>query len=587
MPRRLSSEKKTELAFFIPLFFLCLFLSYQINFYVRNYKYEIENDKAGYYVYLPATFIYGWDINKFPAGIMDKTHSFVLDKKTNKIIDKYTCGVAILWAPFFLITHFIAVQRNLQPDGFSDFYQHMTVLPEVFYLILALLFLRRFLRFYVSRLYSYLAIIFLVAGTNLYFFSIDDGLMSHLSSFFLFSIYLYLLKKFLISEKKSYRLFCLISLVIAMVILVRPTNIIILAWILFLDVGSLKDIQSRLRLFINLKYILTFAIITFIVFLPQLIYWRYLSGHFVYYSYKGESFSNWKDPQLIPFWFSPLNGLFIYSPLALIFVIGITRMIRKKIPNGIFIGLFFLLVSYVYSSWYTWFFGGSFGCRPFIEYYSLMSLPFALLIQSVPSWKNLFLRSLLALSVALFTYYSLMLTYNYWWNSSSTWAWDQFLKDLDKRKVLYDERRSFKYVNDFENPGTWTDYYGTRKSVHSPTLAGFCTNYIHYSAQFSQGISSILKKPLEKVDVSIWINPQDTINTGALVIFSINEWNGKSLYNGSIKVDDFVKKPNQWAKVQGTFYIPEWVSQDQKLSLFLWNKQGKNLFLDDVVYNFQ
>jgi len=165
----------SDLVFFIPLFAICLYLSYDINFLNRiGGLPEISSDKAQYYVYLPATFIYGWDIHKFPAGIEKKCEGFHLDYKRNKLEDKMTCGVAMLWAPFFLVTHFIAVHWNLQPDGFSDFYERMTVIPGVFYLVLGLFFLRKFLGNYVTRKISYITVLLIFAGTNLYYYGIDD-----------------------------------------------------------------------------------------------------------------------------------------------------------------------------------------------------------------------------------------------------------------------------------------------------------------------------------------------------------------------------------------------------------------------------
>ncbi len=70
------------------------------------------------------------------------------------------------------------------------------IFPAVVYLILGLFFLKRFLDHYFRGWIPYLAVILVFAGTNLYFFSIDEGLMSHVYSFFLFSLFLFLVKKY-------------------------------------------------------------------------------------------------------------------------------------------------------------------------------------------------------------------------------------------------------------------------------------------------------------------------------------------------------------------------------------------------------
>ena len=42
---------------------------------------------------------------------------------------------------------------------------------------------------------------------------------------------------------------------------------------------------------------------------------------------------------------------------------------------------------YVVFSWWTWWYGGSFGSRPMIDYYGLMAFPMAALIQKLAETK--------------------------------------------------------------------------------------------------------------------------------------------------------------------------------------------------------
>ena len=241
-------RKRFDRIFFISLFVLGLFLAY--NFNVKNGKIPFPGvfyvDKAAYYVYLPFTFIYGFDVRKFPENIDTKTFGFWLDRQHNKLVGKTTCGIAILWSPFFLLTHAIATVFHLQPDGFSDFYAKMTVLPAVFYLVLGLFFLKKFLEKYQDRVIAYFTIILIFLGTNLYYYSIKDGLMSHDTLFCLVAMLLFFLKKFLDNDKKPFRLFIAICVVVSFIVLIRPTGIVVLLFLLFLDVRSLKEAANRL-----------------------------------------------------------------------------------------------------------------------------------------------------------------------------------------------------------------------------------------------------------------------------------------------------------------------------------------------------
>ncbi|MGA2822562.1 MAG: hypothetical protein ABSE72_03455 [Bacteroidales bacterium] len=587
--RNLVSKGKVDWIIFIPLFFLCLYLAYDINFSHRqNHQPEIYSDKADYYVYLPATFIYGWDIHKFPAGIEKKCMAFHLDYENNKLADKTTCGIAILWTPFFLITHFIAVHWNLQPDGFSDFYQKMTILPGVFYLLLGLFFLMKFLRNYFSRGVSYITVFLIFAGTNLYYFGIDDGLMSHVNSFFLFALFLFFLKKFLNQEKKSFALFIGICFVLSLAILIRPTNILLFTWMIFLDITSLKALWKRILLFLKPAYIITFIITVSLVFLPQFIYWKYLTGHFLYYSYPGEGFLNWKNPLMIAVWFSPLNGFFLYTPLALLFIAGIIIMIMKKIPNGIFIGLFFLLITYIFASWHIWYFGGSFGYRPFVEYYSLLALPFGYFLASLKAMKNLYIRSLLILFIIISGYYNLRLTYHQKWNPYSTWAWDDYFIYLDEAGICHYNPDSYTYKQDFENFGGVAQLSPQRECVHSPGIAGYINEDILTNGPFLRRLDGMLHAPVKRVKASLWVNPGKKIRTKALFVCKIQDWQQKIFYYKEIKLDDFIKKPNTWTKVTAIFTIPEWIDQSNNICFYVWNKSRTSMtYIDDIKLRFE
>jgi len=583
------NKRYRDLIIFGSLFILSLFLSYDIKFPQGKIRRagEITGDMADYYVYLPATFIYHWDISKIPDSVEQRCHAFTLNRKTGKLIDKTTCGVAILWAPFFLAAHWIALTWNLQSDGFSDLYQHMTVFPAVFYLVLGLFFLKKFLDHYFRRWIPYLTVLLVFAGTNLYFYAMDEGLMSHVNSFFLFSTFLYLLKRFLDSEKKPFYLFVLMTFVVSLAVLIRPTNILLILWMALLDVKTLKEAGNRILFFLRPKYIIGFLIIGFLVFLPQFFYWRYLTGHFVYYSYPGETFSNWSNPRMISFWFAPLNGLFIYSPLAIFFIVGIILMIVKKIPNGIFTGIIFLLVSYIFSSWYIWFFGGSCGCRPFVEYFSLMALPFGYFLNSISKLKNLFIRSVVVFMIFFMTYYNLKMDYKYNWNTSSTWSWEDYYRHMDQAFFSFFENRSYTYIDDFENARLGEDYFPEISRVHSPTVANYMDEGIEYSRKYVAVLNGVLSKPLEKIEASIWVNPGTNLKTGAVLMCSVQDWHKQYAYFGTIKFDTFTVRPDKWVECKGTFSIPPWTDPTNILTICVWNIKRSKFNIDDIKLKFE
>jgi hypothetical protein len=589
MRSRKMKKGLKDLLLFSTLAAACFWLSFQLKFpngRIMN-RGAIVSDVSAYYVYLPATFLYHWDIKQFPPGQDKKCEGFVLNRKTGKIETKVTYGVALMYSPVFLVTHLIATEWNLRPDGFSEIYQKMTCIPGVIYLILALYFLKRFLEYYYRPPVPLLTCLLIFAGTNLYFFSMMDGLMSHVFSFFFFSLFLFLVKRFMEDPSHPFGQWVLISFVVALAALIRPTNLIILSWLVFLDTTSWKEAGRKALFFLKPKYVITVLVAGIILYFPQFLYWRYLSGSWVYYSYPGENFANWSNPRILSIWFAPLNGLFLYSPLVLAFIAASVRMIIRKAANGLFILVFFLVITYIFASWHSWFFGGSFGARPFVEFYSLLALPFAYLLNEMPRIRNLFSRTLILLFILISCYYNLQLTYNYRWYGSSTWAWDEFRRHLDDAHLYYYDGKTFTYIDDSETANDGSYYHPVFKPVHSPTVASSCDSFTLSNRPFVRSLSAILRRPVKKVTASVWICPADSAKTGAYLVCQVEDWKMNLSFYKSFKIDEVTREPGKWAKIEKTITIPEWVDQRLNFRAYVYDQKRTRFYVDDFMLKFE
>ena len=572
--------------FFVLLFFFGILLMLGLKHRETGSQLQITSDKAGYYVYLPATFIYHWDMNKFPKDLDMSSMGFSYNTPHQKVVTKYPCGTAIMLSPFWLVIHAIAIQQNLKPDGFSEFYQWMILIAPVFYMVSGLYFLFRFLQYYYSKGLSMATVLLLFAGTNLYYYSLDEGLMAHSVSFFLFSLFLFLLKKFLSAEKRSFWLLTGIYFVVAMVVLVRPTGILIFSCFFFLDASTIEEFTSRLRSFFKPLHFLVFILVFFIVFLPQFLYWKYLSGHYLVYSYGNETFRNLANPRMIPAWFSPLNGFFLYTPLAVTFIIGIVIMILKKQLNGIFTGILFLVASYVFASWECWYFGGSFGYRSLVEFYAILAIPFAFFLKSVMETKNRILQIIAVILILASVWYNQKMTLAQEWNTSSTWAWDDYLRHLDKAGICSFREKTYTYREDFENFAVDRPYR-ERTFVHSPTQAGITDTTSDYPI-FSRQLAFILKEPVKKVTASIWIHPGGKSKTGMKLYFLVDDWQHKIHFSRELEIDNFTNEPNRWTKVHGAVELPGWLEKGFVLNVGLSNREHiRSVCFDDLVLKFE
>lgn len=388
---------------------------------IQNYHCEIWADKAGYYIYLPSLFIYDFQAEKLPSYIDVKTgNGFTIED--GKIRTKYTYGVALMQSPFFIACHYYSKLFGFHADGFSLMYHKAIDISAVIYSFFSFIFLYLFLIRYVSKRVTVYTLICLYFGTNIFYYSIFETGMSHIYSFFLFSCYIYL-ADFVTRQNQKRIYYFLFGLIIGLIIVVRPINIIFLPVIFVLNTLKFSEIKHNISK-------LTFVCITaLIVIIPQLIYWKYSYGNYLTYSYEEEGFSNIFEPKLLNLWFSTNNGLFIYNPIIILIITGILFFNKVSPQKSIFIGLYFLIISFIFSSWHDWSYGCSYGSRPYVEYYSILALPFCFFINKID--KNTSLRIILLPLLILFIIYNLKLIFSYdgcWYGSA--WDWSDLIRLL-------------------------------------------------------------------------------------------------------------------------------------------------------------
>jgi hypothetical protein len=155
------------------------------------------------------------------------------------------------------------------------------------------------------------------------------------------------------------------------------------------------------------------AIFAFLVLVPQMIYWKTVTGNWIYYSYGDQGFF-FLNPHLTDVLFSFRKGWFIYTPVMIFAVLGIYLLFRNN--KAFFLPVLILLAVYLYvvSSWWCWWYGGSLGQRELIDIYPVMALPLATVIHWVYKRASLwhYLAGLLVLfSVLLGAFYNVQYYY--------------------------------------------------------------------------------------------------------------------------------------------------------------------------------
>ncbi|MFC2111295.1 hypothetical protein ACFLQ5_02465 [Bacteroidota bacterium] len=101
---------------------------------------------------------------------------------------------------------------------------------------------------------------------------------------------------------------------------------------------------------------------------------------------------------------------------------------KKEMFLAIFSLSMFIGLTYLISSWWIWSLGCSYGNRGFVEYYTLLSLPFGYSLLQIKSIKSIILRSILIFLIVAFVILNLKIIYAFdgcWYGDD--WSWNLFV----------------------------------------------------------------------------------------------------------------------------------------------------------------
>jgi hypothetical protein len=379
----------------------------QIKLY-QNPDALIYGDVISYYQILPAVFV-EHDL-KFSfldhENIPEKKY-WLIDLGNGNRISKVTMGMAFMYLPFFVPSHYIQVALGLPSHGFSAYDKIALLLASIFYTVLALVMLRNLLLRRFSDQVVALTILIIALGTNLFYYVTVDGLMSHSFSFFLITGMIYFTDRFF--RKPGLIGVLILGIILGMIVLIRPTNIFVLIFPLLWGVTSFNELKERVLFWLSSwKYIL-FALLGFIiVWLPQILYWKYITGQFYYNGYGDEGVKFFfNNPQVINSFFSYRKGWLLYTPVMSFAIIGLVFLWRAYKESFWAIFMYFIVSVYVISSWWLWWYGGGYGLRAYVDIYGAMAFPLAAFIAFVFEKRHFILKSLIIFIAFIFIAHNL------------------------------------------------------------------------------------------------------------------------------------------------------------------------------------
>ncbi len=364
------------------IIFSFLFL---LNNYLGNNDVTINADGVGYYDYLPSLFIRG-DFNrkdisyqKHPEFYSKLNYPGVFVEFNDRVLDKYPVGTALLQSPFFLVTKATAHFDTFENHGYQKPFQRTIFHAAIAYLFLTLIVFRRLLRHFNAKRWAIIVgQIVLVFATSVMHYTSYDASYSHVYSLFAISLFLLVAKRYF--NTPNLKRFLLLCFCLALVVLLRQVNLIVIFILPFLA-GSWSNFTKGVLFTVQSYQPWLFGVlIGFLTLTPQFLAWYFQTGHWIVYSYQGETF-DFSEPHVFLMLFSYQKGLFVYAPVLFISFIGVTIWLKNKDWYSFFSYLlFFGLITYVFSSWWTWTYGCSYGSRVYVDFYVLLLIPLVLVL---------------------------------------------------------------------------------------------------------------------------------------------------------------------------------------------------------------
>jgi hypothetical protein len=385
----------------------------------------IRSDGMGYYLYLPAVFL---DHDVTMERTLERSYAETLEMRQinccqesgivasvrrvaphQYYLDKYAIGEAIMLVPFFVGGDVLAYATGSTRNGFSWPYQAAAAAGGLTYALLGLLVLGIFLQRWFSRRTVVITLFALALGTNLLHYATYDAVSSHAFAFFLVAALLEL--TFLLGERPRPVTAVAFGGAAGLLAAVRPTDIVVLVVPALIGIGRLRVMSHRTRVLrAHLPLFALGAGVFVAAVLPQLAYWHAITGKWYVYPYGGEHLEL-LHPHLLDVLFSVRKGLFFWTPLLLLAVVGLALLTRFAPGVVLPVACYLLIQAWVVSSWNTWWYGGSFGQRPFVESLPAFALGLAAIVETARSQRS---KRMVQIGIVTTTLMALHAMVGYW-----------------------------------------------------------------------------------------------------------------------------------------------------------------------------
>ena len=331
----------------------------------------IKGDAVGYYAYL-RSFVFDQDVNFINDYQLLYESSegqnvwLTARTPTGHAINYMSIGPALLWLPFFLITagvmallKFIGVVAVL--DGVSLPFQVSAGLAGICYATIGVYYCFRICERWFSPAPALWGTLLAWLATPAIYYSLVSPAYSHATSIFAVSLFVYTWLRTMGDHRVAR--WALLGALGGLVALVRWQDAVVAILPMAEMLRAVPARQVSVRALISAWIASGAAAVA--SFLPQMLAWRQIYGQW-FLTPQGQDFMRWGNPQIGAVLFSPNHGLFSWTPVVLLAVIGLGLFAKRSAFMGWLSLAVVVLTVYVNASVADWWAGEAFGARRFI-----------------------------------------------------------------------------------------------------------------------------------------------------------------------------------------------------------------------------
>lgn len=572
---------------------------------------ELSWDVFGYYIHLPALFIYG------DHGLSDLTW-------LNKIVEQYNTtgslyqlstgpegnpiffflmGMSLFYLPWFLIAHFLAPILGYPTDGFSLPYQYIIATGAVIYTTIGLFYLRKILLHYFNDRISAITLLLLVLGTNYFHFMT----MKNLETANILFLMVTLVTWNTIRWHKDYKLINLISIAIFIMLaaLSKPSEVLLVLIPLLWGVYNKETLQRKWNTIRkNSVHFIVAISVAILIALPQMLYWFSETGRLLFDSYKNPGVGlDLMAPHIMSVLFSFKKGWLIYTPMMIFALIGLYFLYKRDKPVFVPVIVYSVVSFYIIASWTEWWYGASFSIRPMITLYPVLAIAMGYFLTKI-SEMGIMLKSLIGAFTILFITLNLFQTWQLWnyildpYRMTKNYYVAIFGKmkitDIDRQHMAPDLLNSsnarfpgeenYKHRNigyyDFE------DYFlDLKKQINTDSLRGNVLR-LDENMNFSPEIRSTMEALTDreyawvkaKVDMLI---PEGYNEELPLLVMTFDR-KGGSYYYHSYGIDTVKYKPGTWGTIEAELMTSDVRSRRDRFKVYVWHRGKSPIYIDNM-----